>query len=423
MRPHGALLIFFKATSDFNYSSTQYSKAGKPPRWAQLEKLSIGFGQWGTATAEITLGKKDGFRSTRPGDYETLLNDAKGTQVILHDTTHRRAFQTNAEDLILHILLHRRREDPPTAGQYKVDELQSASPDRQETSARAAMLSNAEMLYAVRTPLSGSKRKEIRFKHEVKLLYSTLDGLWANAYAAGDGNLVKLNFRFGPAVAGWEYMDVVRNAKEIAPKSVDLKRSCGRWSEYSKDIQAVVLFGGDFGDLLKPTAPAPCTHYMSLPRDECYLAVRVCTLQSLFDKQGSLEDQQKLTDSGLTLQGSQDLFKACARGRHPEGQQCSSQYVVRIVKPSTLSRSNPLPLEEHGAVIIGEARSGVSPRVSPREQQADKKLPRSRPRPRRERQDLYRTRQDDGLTRSTYATQCANSLPPGNSISNRIAQG
>lgn len=394
----------------------QYSRAGKSARWAQIDKLTFGFSQWCTLTAEVTLGKKDGFRSRRPDDYETLLDDAKSTHIILHDTTHKRAFQTNAEDLILHILLHRRSLSPSIADPFvdtkQVGDLRFASADRQVISTREVMLSNAENVFSFRRQFSTSELKESRFKDEVKLLYSTIDGLWAHSYAGGTKS-VKLSLDFGQAVSGWEYMDVVRNSKWMLPKSIDLKKTCGRWNHYAKDIQAVVLFGGNFGDILKPAAPnAVCPTFTSLPRDVCYLAVRVDALESLFDRKGSLEDQKKLTDSGFTLQGSKDLFKPCDLGRHPNDQQCSSQRVVRLVNQSELGRSHsPMPLERDGAIIIGGIKNGLFPRVRRRED-GDKPLPRSQ---RQERQASYRARQNTILTSHTHELEGSGLSSWGNS--------
>ncbi|RBR10950.1 hypothetical protein FVER53590_29918 [Fusarium verticillioides] len=369
------------ATSSFNHASVQYSKAVKPPRWAQIDKFVIGFSQWGTATAEVTFGKKDGFRSLRPDDYETLLDDAKDTQVILHDTTHKRAFQTNVEDLILNILLH--RQSLRLSGQSRnpteknaVDIIQGADISRQKTSTRAAMLNNAEKVFSIRTSMSNARKEETRFKYEAKLLYSTVDGLWAQSYASG-GTAVKLGVKFGQNVTGWEYMDVVNNVKVIPPKSVDLKRSCGRWNDYAEDIQALLLFGADFGDILTPGSSNLCLNYKCLPRDECYLGVRVDTLQWLFDRQGSSQDQKKLSPSGFTLQGSQDLFRPCAG--------ICSDHVVRIVKQS--KGHCPLPLEKNGAIIIGEARGTFLPNMFGKNQQPQKTSSRAQ---RQERQALYR---------------------------------
>ncbi|KAF5980099.1 hypothetical protein FBULB1_5343 [Fusarium bulbicola] len=373
------------ATSSFDQASVQYSKAVKPPRWTQIDKFTIGFSQWGTATAQITFGKKDGFRSLRPDDYETLLEDAKDTHVILHDTTHKRAFQTNAEDLILNILLHRQSlhlsgQSQTITEKNAVDIIDGADTDRQRTSTRAAMFNNAEKVFSIRTSMSNAEKEESRFKCEVKLLYSTIDGLWAQSYASGD-TAVKLGVEFGQNVTGWEYMDVVNNVKVILPKSVDLKKSCGRWNDYAKDIEAIVLFGANFGDILKPGSTELCSNYKCLPRDECYLGVRTSALQSLFDRQGSSQDQKKLTPSGLTLQGSQDLFEPCAG--------TCSDHVVRIVKHS--KGHCLLPLEENGAVIIGDARGALLPKMFGKNRQPQQKPSRAQ---RQERQALYRTERE-----------------------------
>ncbi|KAF5703417.1 alcohol dehydrogenase [Fusarium mundagurra] len=400
------------ATSSFNHASVQYSKAVKPPRWAQIDKFVIGFSQWGTATAEVTFGKKDGFRSLRPDDYETLLDDAKDTPVILHDTTHKRAFQANAEDLILNILLHRQSLHLPGQPQNQteknaVDIIQGADTSRQRTSTRAAMLNNAEKVFSIRTSMSSAKKEESRFKYEVKLLYSTVDGLWAQSYASGD-TAVKFGVKFGQNVTGWEYMDVVNNVKVILPKSVDLKKSCGRWNDYAKDIQAIVLFGGNFGDILTPESSNLCFNYKCLPRDECYLGVRVDALQWLFDRQGSSQDQKKLSPSGLTLQGSQDLFTPCAG--------ICSDHVVRIVKQS--KGHCPLPLEKNGAIIIGEARGGLLPNMFGKNQQPQRKPSRAQ---RQERQALYRAEREAAPITATRSPR-PDVLPKPIDSSNRTSE-
>lgn len=182
-----------------------------------------------------------------------------------------------------------------------LDDLEFANVDRRVTSTRDVMITNAEKIFSFRHQFSSSEPKESRFKDEVKLLYSSIDGLWAHDYAV-DSKLVKLKIDLGQSVSGWEYMDIVKNCKWMPPKSANLRKTCGKWNHYAKDIQAIVLFGGCFGDIFKPAVPsAVCSAFLSVPRDECYLAVRVSVLEHLFERQGSLEDQRKLTDSGLTL--------------------------------------------------------------------------------------------------------------------------
>lgn len=280
----------------------RYSEARTPSKWAQVDKFVFGFSQWITLTADITLGRHDGITNQRPDDYETLLNDARSTHIILHDTNHKRATQTNAEDLILHLILHRRKitnmGNEGAADSEVGEPLEFAHPDRRARSTRQVMLSNAEQIVSFRRQFSSSEPEIRRFKNEVKLIYSTLDGLWAHNHASSGGaKPLKLGFELGQNVQGWEYMDVLEDSKWMAPKSTSLQRSSGHWHQYARDIRALILFGANFGDILLPASPsAMCSEYTSLPRDECFLAVRVDSLEYLFHRQGSLEDQKKLTD-------------------------------------------------------------------------------------------------------------------------------
>ncbi|CAG9986760.1 unnamed protein product, partial [Clonostachys byssicola] len=260
-------------TSDIDYSAVQYSNAESPSRWAQVEKITLGFSQWGTLTTEVTLGKKDGFSCQRPDDYDSLLDDAsQGTTL---------------------------------------DELLLANPDRNTTSSREVMMRNAEKLYSVSHQFSSPLPKHVLFKEEVRLLWTTIDGLWAHSYeGASSKAFLKLKLDTGHSLSGWEYMDVLGNIRHMEPKSIDLRRNYGRWNNFAKDIKAIVLFGAEFGDLLQPaTQDGLCPALTSLPRDECYLSVRVDTLINLFNKQGSLRDQKKLTSSGLALQWPSQAFE------------------------------------------------------------------------------------------------------------------
>ncbi|KAH6884908.1 hypothetical protein B0T10DRAFT_550784 [Thelonectria olida] len=334
-------------TELFEYASVRYSEARIPSKHAQVDKFVFGFSQWVTLTADISLGRRDGVFNQRPDDYETLLNDARSTHVILHDTFHKRATQTNAEDLILHLILHRKRLPKPVHEEVEApgveeselgEALEVALPDRGAKSTRQVMRTNAERIVSLRRQFSSAEPETRRFKNDVKLLYSTIDGLWAHNYAGGGGaKPLKLGFDLGQNVQGWEYMDVLEDSRWMSPKSINLQRSSGNWHQYAKDIRALVFFGANFGEVLLPALPAAiCPGFTSLPKDACYLGVRVDALEYLFHRQGSLDDQKKLTDSGLTIQGHADLFKPCTAGLGSPCSKCSSNH---LSDPSTTGRN------------------------------------------------------------------------------------
>ena len=144
------------------------------------------------------MTKDDGIFSRRRDDYEAILDDARETPVIFHDTEYQRAYRTNVDDLILHTLLHRRQINAATTtttassqsttpgieeGEItlKIDDLEFANEDRKVFSARDALIRNADRVFALRHK-SGSELEKTYFKDEVKLLHSTLDALWASIY-------------------------------------------------------------------------------------------------------------------------------------------------------------------------------------------------------------------------------------------------
>ncbi|KAI0970210.1 hypothetical protein F4678DRAFT_480447 [Xylaria arbuscula] len=344
-------------TTEFDYGSVQYSKANKYSRRPHLDKITVGFSQWAQITGEFTLGKKDGFRrSNELDDYEMLLDDAKSIHVIIHDTVHRRAYQTNAEDLILHIIHHRQTLDSPN----RMNDLEFADVDRRAKVTRSVMHNNSEKVICMRPQISGCALKERRFKEEVKLLFSTFDGLWANDYECQGTQLkLELPFKQTASTFGWEYMDVVRNCRRMLPKTIELRKTCGRWNVYAKDIQALVLFGANFGDILKPaSAMTICSTFSSLPKNECYLAVRADVLEGLFNQQGSLGDRRRLTPSGYTLIGPESPYKPCDNDRHRKGESCNDTRVLRVVK-RPIQGKVPILLELNGAIIIGDTKTSL----------------------------------------------------------------
>ncbi|CVK84535.1 uncharacterized protein FPRN_01994 [Fusarium proliferatum] len=349
------------ATSDYEYDLVLYSQASVPHRWAQVDKLQIGFSQWGTVTAEVTVGKKDGYFCQRQDDYDALLDDAKNTHIILYDTVQRRATQTNAEDLILHVLHHQRNKkskDTHPDTSYQGQDLDFAHPDRRVISTREVMLRNAERVFCHRRPFSSSEPKPCLFKHEFKSLYATIDGLWAQDYVNPKSYAMKLGLGLQPSISGWEYMDLVEPRRWMPPKSTNLTNKCGRWNEYARDIKALIFFGSGFGNILSAASPPNvCPALTSVPKGHFCLGIRVDTLERLFTVQGCLADQTRLTASGLALSGSDDLFRV---NDGTPGQRCGPRRLVQFIKPRlTKGERNSLPLKTNGAVIIGGIKDSV----------------------------------------------------------------
>lgn len=51
---------------------------------------------------------------------------------------------------------------------------------------------------------------------------------------------------------GWEFDDIVTRRTEIRSKAVKIKRPAKSWVRLCKDINALVLFGSGFGEIIQP---------------------------------------------------------------------------------------------------------------------------------------------------------------------------
>ena len=168
-------------------------------------------------------------------------------------------------------------------------------------------------------------------------------------------------------ICGWEYMDLMQE-KHLRTKHTPLSGAGGLWKHYARDIRSLVLFGSNIEDIMK-AAPLiqpgqPCSACLTLPRDECFLAVKVSTLNDLFEAQGSLKDQERLTASGLTLAGCPDPLKPCETNNDlNKGHVCIDKKVVRLANrswgykakygPKMAAGKISLPPRSTGAVILG----------------------------------------------------------------------
>lgn len=348
-------------TNEFQYASVKYSGAQKPPRSVVLDKLEIGFSQWGAINASFNLNRHDGYKMQRPTDYDSLLDDASQIPVILYDTSQRRATQTNAEIIILHILLHGQSQGESTANMTSpVDRIDGANPDRKLQSTRETMKANSDRVIDFRAQLGRPGDKAVLFKDEVERLHLILDALWEKTLPGSTATEIWKPSFSQHRLNGWEYLSLVNspNAKYLPPRSVDLGGSNGGWHQYAKDVRALVLFGSDFGDTYCPTMrDSLCPGCLQPPRGDCSLAIRTDVVNELFEQQGCHQDRARLTDNGWTLQASEDPFKPCSK-------KCQGIRTVALVQRLGRGKSKFVhQLPENGVMILGKVTPSFHTRV------------------------------------------------------------
>ncbi|KAF2814371.1 uncharacterized protein BDZ99DRAFT_516970 [Mytilinidion resinicola] len=364
------------ASKDYDYSSVGYTKTSYlSKRVVSLTGASVGFQQFGAGSLQFAISKKDGMHhADRAQFYADLLDDAKQVPVILQDMEDRRAWYTDGETAILHIILHRHVLKP-----FEVDQMVgivSADPNDQQ-SVRQAMLSNADTPMICDRSMKNPGLQSKRFKHLVGELYSMLEGFMAQTIdIAKTGVEMKLNWK--KHVQGWEYMDLVNRKLNPRLRETELKSTCGNWPELARDRNAVILFGNRLQNIIDPHPSVRlCKQFKELPKYKDYLAIQSTTLEEMYLESGSAEDREQVTITGLQLHRSQHLFESCPRSTaHTDS--CKCDRIQQLVPKGGKRKIKPVPKSSgSGAVIIGQGsaswindlgwrpfRNAIQPRAS-----------------------------------------------------------
>jgi hypothetical protein len=204
-------------TNFASYHTIGFSKANtRSKRVVALSGVSVGFGHIGTGQANFTFGKHSGsYTADKPNYYSDVLDDAKQIHVILQDTEHRRAWQTDGERAILNLILHRHSKGAYTI-ENKAIELVPAD-SKVSSSVRSAMLQNANFVVTQDYHMEKREVNTKLFKDVVGDLYARLEGLEANAETVElAGVELKLDGR--RRIQGYEYMDLSRRSARCSSK-------------------------------------------------------------------------------------------------------------------------------------------------------------------------------------------------------------
>jgi hypothetical protein len=327
-----------------HYNAIRYSKSleasGRGDRF-------FGFFNRRPSRKKFSLGRKDGYVHYRTQPlYEAMLEEAKQIHIILQDTEDERAWQTNAERLILQIIRHRHALNPFWFNGGLVDISSGAS-------VRLTMMKNIGKPMLSDLDIESNAPTVIKFEHLVRELFGMVEEL-VNRPQEAETAAAYWN-RTQRHIQGWEYMDLVHKTARTKRREVEIAGTCGNWPVLAHDIEALILFGANFGDILQPKCTANlCANFHCLPRGNDFLAVEVRTLLTLYDRAGSSVDKEKLTITGVQWRRSQHLFESCPEKNRAAGPCKCDRIQELVLKGSNRYNRNLGSLEATGVVIFGK---------------------------------------------------------------------
>ncbi|KAI8941540.1 hypothetical protein NX059_002756 [Plenodomus lindquistii] len=346
-----------------NYENIDYSTAGYAGSSVLCTGATLGLQNWGVGTLDFKLGAKAGpSHRHRTGTYRKIVSCADQTPILLYDTGGhvqgsytsaipdtggRRAWLVSSSALMLHMFQHSHSNDP-----FKVSSVQ-VNIDTNISATRTAK--DILLEHETTQVLDGT---DGLFKDTIMDIWSRLEFLLDQKIAKdqnrdSQGGSVEITHR--EYLTGYEYNAVVEDKSPYRLKEVKLVKNNGGWLPLVNDIDALVLFANDFGDVYLPKEddkPKLCHKWHQLPTGLDYMATTAKILLDLYTYAGSRLKRDYLTSTKLQWhQGRSLLFGYCD---HPRTCHCSrlQQIYPRDHLGSTVP---PNKIQSAGAVIFGKS--------------------------------------------------------------------
>lgn len=313
-------------------------------------------------------------RQDRASDLD-IVRKMTEMHVLLYDHDDDRGWLVDGASAVLHLLrFHVARYRPICDGRtFRLDQFQYADPKAGDNSASDVLLSpdcrdvvlmeelasqtetevteTVDGKVTVKTVLERNFRRKL-MKGRVRDLYDILELMydnWKGRKQATGTALKSLNMK----VEGWRFQDVVELEDDMRPVMARLDGGADDWLRMVLQINAVVLIGNGFSDMMKPIGDV-CSNWDSVPRKDFCLAVPVSRLKRIAQEHG---DSTKVP---ILLVRPRDMIPGVywPINYHPFSCDCGSSAVDKLKchRGQTL-RSNGLRSDNLQLDILTEASS------------------------------------------------------------------
>ncbi|KAM0253285.1 hypothetical protein ACHAQJ_007381 [Trichoderma viride] len=370
----------------------KWSGLGQPKQRIVLEgpKFSIGVGNYIRAHFGFKRGKKD--RSVcifMKGSYKSLVDHIGKHHILLYDVTERRGWLSDGHSALLHLIRASLRRDqqnyPDGHHMNRTKLLNEAPPSNHGARAARIVLEDSDnsntILYidtidirdeevrkiidgkTIREKIETENRKYYRLRNKVEEIALLLEVAIDQTNKSVDEGALRGTSR--KILNGFDFMDVA-TLRPLIPHTVNLQiaESSSGWPDLVRSVQAVTLFGKDFGELIKPIVDSSiqtcnhCGYEATLPSGKDHLAVSVEVLGEILEINGGKDTIPWRLGDDLYWHCPRAAFEPCQCAiSHTRGSKHDRVQKLFRKKPSGCSTSaSPMDLEGNGAVIFGHGQ-------------------------------------------------------------------
>ncbi|KAM3536169.1 hypothetical protein MY4038_000635 [Beauveria bassiana] len=175
--------------------------------------------------------------------------------------------------------------------------------------------------------------------------------------AGRDG--INLKIRLRKHLEGWDFVDLVNEIRP-QPRVATIPTLGHGWIDFVRSIEAITLFGSNFGELLQPASRTGlCDRWSSLPQQDYLLAASVADLTAIMEQYGDPHAAPRELARNIIWHSPADTYAACPcklsqSSRHGKA---AAYHVgpVQVLLPSGRlpPASGQRELEPDGAVVFG----------------------------------------------------------------------
>ncbi|KAB2570081.1 hypothetical protein DBV05_g11250 [Lasiodiplodia theobromae] len=209
------------------------------------------------------------------------------------------------------------------------------------------------------------------FKQLVSDAWDTFDQIYSQQDQAKKSQTQQLRIP-GFSIEGYEYMDLVSLRSSLTRRYINLNRNGSEWSSFIRQINAITLFGQNFGEIYTPGHDEEhhiCAPWRTVPMDHEYLTVPISLLKELNERSredGKIGPESLEIAKHVLWTPSEGAFRRCAAAGR-EDCCCAREFNDRVQRLATtsnilkslvsrkgaVSRKDVVFAPSGGAVIIG----------------------------------------------------------------------
>lgn len=325
----------------------KWSKLSTPNPGFALEKVQITAGQWVNIGATFCVSNRIRAAHTRKGGYEQSLDKLGEKFVILHDVKTRQAWLVDGLSALLHLVracLYRTYNSRYLKCLSKPGELLSEGTGSGRMMAFETLTSEHNMMLPMHKNLDqvydptrpNDHKKTINLVDTVKNIMHILEQILDHqADTRADQVGIRISRSPWSQLEGFDLMDIAAQDDIILPKAIEVMEDGEVWSTLTRKINAITLFGQDFGELLMPIRPSGdanycknCSWNINMPSGKDLLAVSLSEFEELVTRRGEkFESCWRLVDK-LYHPVSPQLFSSC----YPVGRESCRQARIQRVR-------------------------------------------------------------------------------------------